>query len=131
MIQALRRGQYKLVETKKRIKVLYLDNEIYAWVEPLEVGEILVVSHRSHTPDRVLSKGHYRLYDVEDEPTLYDLNHLELEVGMGRWQSYLLLTGLPDNHHKRGRIIPTAETITNNPLYRRGHGLRANLATAK
>jgi hypothetical protein len=43
--------------------------------------------------------------------------HLELEVGEGYWQGYLLLSGLPNDDHKRARIIPTTETITTNPEF--------------
>ncbi|MDL2341669.1 MAG: hypothetical protein QFB87_01145 [Patescibacteria group bacterium] len=128
MILPLRNGQYKLIETKHNTKVLYLDNNIYAWVEPASIGEILVVSHKIHHTDYVLSMGQYKLYDVIDEPELSDQMHLELEVGAKQWQGYLLLTGLPDSHHLRARIIPTAETITGNPQYQRGHGLNINLA---
>lgn len=112
MITLLRSGPYKLVETKHNTKILYLDNETYAWVEPATMGEILVVSHNPHKTDCVLSLGEYRLYSVEDELSLADHIHLELEVGAGSWQGYLLLTGLPNDQKRRARIIPTPELIT-------------------
>jgi len=62
--------------------------------------------------------GNYRIYDVDDESNLTDLQHLELQAGRDVWQSYLLLTGLPDDHKKRSRIIPTGETITGNNKYK-------------
>jgi hypothetical protein len=111
MITLQRSGHYKLIETKHNTKVLYLDDEVYAWVEPATIGEILVVSHNLHKTDCVLSLGEYRLYDVQDEPKLSDHIHLELEVGAGQWQGYLLLTGLPDDRKRRARIIPTPELI--------------------
>ena len=128
MITLHRSGQYKLIETKHNNKVLYLDNDIYAWVEPAKIGEILVISHKVHKTDCILSMGHYNLYDVVDEPKLSDQMHLELEVGNNHWQGYLLLTGLPDAHHKKARIIPTIETITANPQFIHGHGVHKNLA---
>lgn len=131
MITLHRTGHYKLIETKANTKVLYLDNDTYAWVEPANIGEILVYSHKSHKTDCVLSMGQYNLYTVEDEPDLSDQTHLELEVGEKSWQGYLLLTGLPDDHHKRGRIIPTVETITSDPQYEHGHGIHDNLAATK
>lgn len=112
MITQLRSGRYRLIETKHHNKVLYLDAEAYAWVEPIYIGEILVVSHRPHKTDYVLSRGQYRLYDVKKEAGLADSIHLELAVGDGSWQGYLLLTGLPTNAKKRGRIVPTRELIT-------------------
>jgi len=60
----------------------------------------------------MLSLGQFRLYDVKDEPKLTDLIHLELFVGGGLWQGYLLPTGLPTDKDKRNRIIPTDELIT-------------------
>lgn len=114
MITLNRDGRYKLIETKANIKVLYLDNATYAWVEPVAIGEILVYSHTAHKADCVLSIGSYKLYTVKDEPKLSDHIHLELEVGEGQWQGYLLLSGLPDETHKRARIIPTHEVITSN-----------------
>lgn len=128
MIKLLRHGFYKLIETKDNTKVLYLDNETYAWVEPPKIGEILVYSHKLHRTDCVLSMGHYNLYDVKDEPVLSDLQHLELEYGAGAWQGYLLLTGLPDDHKKRARIIPSIEIITTNPRFKSRAELHKNLA---
>ena len=112
MISLQKSGSYSLIETKHNTKVLYLDGAIFAWIEPPDIGEILVTSHKIHKTDCVLSIGDYRLYDVEDEPHLSDQIHLELEVGRNRWQGYLLLSGLPDSNKKRGRIIPTKEVIT-------------------
>ncbi len=118
MITLKRSGMYRLIETKKNTKILYLDNDIFAWVDTESVGEILVVSHKTHKSDCLLSLGHYKIYDVVDEPYLSDQIHLELEAGKNSWQGYLLLTGLPDDHKIRGRIIPTNEIIVSNPRYK-------------
>ena len=131
MITSLRQGFYKLIETKRHTKVLYLDNDTYAWVEPANIGEILVSSHRTHKADCILSMGHYHLYDVVDEPAFSDQMHLELEAGKNVWQGYLLLTGLPDRHKKRARIIPTQETITGNLRLKDRSDLNSNLATSR
>jgi hypothetical protein len=128
MISLERSGLYKLIETKKNNKILYLDNSIFAWIEPKSIGEILVISHRIHKTDCILSMGHYRIYEVADEPSLSDQQHLELEAGRDVWQGYLLLSGLPDRHHKRGRIIPTNETITGSRRYQDRKELHVNLA---
>lgn len=114
MITLDKAGRYKLIETKANTKVLFLDDDIYAWVEPARIGELLILSHRTHKTDCVLSIGAYRLYTVNDEPKISDHIHLELEVGEGNWQGYLLLSGLPNEKHQRVRIIPTTETITTN-----------------
>ena len=60
----------------------------------------------------VIASGKYRLYKVKDEPNFVDLFHLELLVGEGVWQGYLLPTGLPTAEKKRNRIIPAKEVIT-------------------
>lgn len=113
VVKLLRSGIYKLVETKGQVKILTLDEEqIFAWIYAEGIGEILVASHRQHKADHILSFGKYRLYEVKDEKRLTDLKHLELFVGNGVWQGYLLPTGLPTEAKKRNRIIPTNEIIT-------------------
>lgn len=113
MIQILSRGEYKLMETKHHTKVLILDDEkTYAWINAENIGEILVASHKTLKEDNLLAVGKYRLYDVEEEPKYSDQQHLELQVGCGYWQGYLLPTGMPTNEKKRNRIIPTDELIT-------------------
>lgn len=112
MIKLLDEGSYKLLETKGQIKILTLSSATYAWVDLEGIGEILVASHRPHQTDTMLGLGHYKLYDVEDEPKLSDQRHLELSVGENAWQGYLLPTGLPKGKKVRSRIIPTKETIS-------------------
>jgi len=113
MITVGKRGLYRLIETKAQTKILILDGrDTYAWINAGEIGEILVASHKTHKADCVLATGNYRLYKVKDEPKLSDQLHLELHVGYGIWQGYLLPTGLPTNEKKRNRIIPTTEVIT-------------------
>lgn len=128
MITLIKHGTYKLIETKHNTKVLYLDNEVFAWIEPSNIGEILVTTHKIHRTDCILGLGHYRVYDVMDEPNFTDQIHLELEAGKNVWQGYLLLSGLPDAHKKRGRIIPTMETITGNRRLENRSDLQVNLA---
>lgn len=115
MIKLLQQGLYSLIETKRQIKILTLNKkENYAWISAGAIGEILVASNKPHKTDHILSIGKYRMYEVKDEPNLTDLVHLELLVGDGVWQGYLLPTRLPTNTKTRGRIIPTKELITKN-----------------
>lgn len=113
MIRVIDSGTYKIVETKRTTKILYLGKKPYVWVSPQAIGEILVSSHHTNVNDTNLSTGKYVLYDVEDEEFLTDLEHLELEYGTGAWQGYLLPTGLPNSKKIRARIIPTDQLITN------------------
>lgn len=128
MIRITRKGIYKLIETKNHIKILFLDNDIYAWPSTKMYGEMLVTSHRLHKTDSVLSTGRYFIYSVKHEPNFSDHVHLELEVGPHRWQGYLLLTGLPDDHKSRCRIIPTLETISGNRSISHRKEVRTSLA---
>ena len=113
MIKLLQQGTYSLIETRRHVKILSLDSKnMFAWIVAGEIGEILVVSHKSHKVDHILSTGKYRMYEVKDEPDITDLVHLELLAGDAVWQGYLLPTGLPTDEKKRNRIIPTKETIT-------------------
>lgn len=118
MITKVKNGNYEIVETKYRTKVLYLDSDAYAWIRPKNIGEILVSSHHIQDSDIKVSKGKYILYDVDDEDFLTDLQHLELEYGHGAWQGYLLPTGLPREGKIRSRIIPTNQIITNMPFFK-------------
>lgn len=112
MIRNLEQGVYRLIESKNNIKILKLEKKVFAWINATGIGEILVSSHKPHRADSLLATGAYRIYEVSDEPKLTDLIHLELIVGHGIWQGYLLPTGLPNGKKSRSRIIPTKEIIT-------------------
>ena len=118
MIKLLRQGHYKLIETTRLHKILYLDDVAYIWIDSSKIGQFLEISYRNHEPATILSVGQYNLYDVEDEPYLFDLQHLELEICQNNWQGYLILTYLPNSIKRRSRIIPTQELIARNPRYR-------------
>ncbi len=112
MIRMLEKGKYLLFETKNHTRMLSLDaSNNYAWIYT-KVGEILVMSDEEFTPKEAISQGNYRIYSVKGEPDFTDLMHLELFVGDGKWQGYLLPTRFPDLKKKRSRIIPTDEVIT-------------------
>lgn len=112
MVELIEVGNYKLLETKNQVKILELSDKVFAWINVQGIGEILVTSHNPHKTDSLLAVGRYRMYDVEDDPDFSDHIHLELSVGSGQWQGYLLLTGLPDDTKKRARIVPTHEVIS-------------------
>jgi hypothetical protein len=111
VIKVVEEGTYKLIETKHLTKILKLKRNNFAWISAGEIGEILISSHKPHRIDHVLAKGRYRMYEVVDEKDFTDLIHLELHIGNGSWQGYLLPKGLP-NGIKRRKIIPTREVIT-------------------
>lgn len=119
MIQLIQKGKYKLIETIGQTKILSITHDhgvsktrTFAWVNLTNSGEILVASHKSHKSDNILTLGRYRLYKVKSEPRLTDLLHLELFVGDGIWQGYLLPNGLPTLKYNKKKIVPTPEVIT-------------------
>ncbi|OGK16151.1 hypothetical protein A2690_01795 [Candidatus Roizmanbacteria bacterium RIFCSPHIGHO2_01_FULL_39_12b] len=113
MITFLKNGRYVLYETKDKNKILSLDRtKTLAWINIDNISSIIVFSRKNIKPESVLSIGKYRLYDVKDEPKLTDLMHLELLVGDGIWQGYLLPIGLPSSQKNKSRVIPTREIIT-------------------
>ena len=113
MIRVIKRGMYLLTETKNNIKILTLDNDhTYFWLQAKGIGEIVGITTKSHDTKSILSAGNYRLYKVADEPEFSDQVHLELSIGQGNWQGYLLPNGLPTNTENRHRIIPTHEVIS-------------------
>src|SRR5689334_13706512 len=103
MIQLLRGGKYNLIETKGHTKILMLDEDQYPWFYIKNIGEILSRSYKVHSINNVLSQGIYRLYGVENEPDLVDLQHLELSVDEDEWQGYLLPNGLPEYKNNKHR----------------------------
>ncbi len=115
MIKLITNGTYKLIETRRNTKILSVDENgerhAFAWLNAGNIGEILVTTNKFHRVDHLLAVGKYRLYKVADESRLTDLTHLELLVGNGIWQGYLLPMGMPNGAKKR-RIIPTKEIIT-------------------
>jgi hypothetical protein len=116
MIKLLEVGNYILGETNDLTKILYLSEKgSFAWVNAKGVGEILVLTSKQFKPNFILAQGKYRIYSVKDEPKLSDTIHLELFVGQGTFQGYLLITGFPNLEHKRVKIIPTEESITRSP----------------
>ncbi|HSX02154.1 MAG TPA: hypothetical protein VLI05_02445 [Candidatus Saccharimonadia bacterium] len=112
MLTLLRKGDYRLIETKGQVKILYLDDDVYAWVHAQDIGELLIASHVPHRADYHLASGRYRLYEAESEARFASQQHLELLVGKRHWQGYLLPAGLPDGSQLRVRLIPTLECIT-------------------
>jgi len=113
MIRLLKQGDYSLIETKGLTKILTLSYKgIFAWVNARGIGEILVSSEKNFPASYTLAQGKYRIYQVKDEDKLTDTIHLELFVGRGLWQGYLLITGLPTTEHRKSRILPTEEIIT-------------------
>ena len=118
MITRIETGIYKLTETPHRMKLISLSRHGKYILTGLEgIGDILAITRRPHRVHAVLSTGAYHVYSVEAEPHLSDQLHLELEVGHGQWQGYLLPTGLPDGEKLRSRIIPTHEVVTENPVF--------------
>ncbi len=128
MIKLIRSGDYQLIETKNDTKILQLDKDTYAWIKAENIGHILVDTYRPFKTDYTLAVGKYRLYDVKEEPDFTDQIHLELFIGGGRWQGYLLLTGLPTDKKTRVRLIPTKEIISApNKTDRAGRPIRSGV----
>lgn len=112
MIKLIKSGRYKLIRTKHYVKILYLDKDAFAWIEPPKIHELLVTTHRQHKTDCLLSVGRYNLYDLKDDQRFSSHLRLELEVGEGQWQGYLLLNGLPTDQKIRCGIIPAHDVVT-------------------
>lgn len=112
MIKVEDKGSYKLIETRQQIKILYLDGAAYVWFFVPGIGSVLEATSRTHQTEHVLARGNYRIYNVKDEVDFSNRQHLELYVGEGRWQGYLLLSGLPSASRKRTKLIATGQAIS-------------------
>ncbi|MDP2632734.1 MAG: hypothetical protein Q8P25_03350 [Candidatus Curtissbacteria bacterium] len=112
MVKKLKEGEYELFETDIRTRFIILDGQgKFIWSFAKNIGAVLIGSKKKHKPDKIIACGYFRAFEVEDEPGLTDSVHLELCVGQGKWQGYLLPKGLPENDGKY-RIIPTNEVIS-------------------
>lgn len=111
MITRITKGSYRLVGTKDKKRILYLEDQGYLWGYAKGIGDLFTFSKHAHVQEYLMAQGEYRIYSVKDEPEFVDLRHLELEVRPGVWQGYLLLTGLPTAKKIRSRIVPTDEVI--------------------
>jgi hypothetical protein len=112
MIKLIAQGKYELMGVKDRKIILYLGKQGYHWGFAPRIGHLLTFSKHPHQQSYILARGKYKIYDVENEPDLIDLQHLELSLGNRKWQGYLLLTGLPKASKIRSRIEPTTEIIS-------------------
>lgn len=118
MITLITKGDYRLIGTKDKKRMLYLGDQGYLWGYAKGIGDLFTLSKHTHVQEYLLAQGAYRIYAVKDEPKLVDLRHLELEIRPGVWQGYLLLTGLPTPKKIRSRIIPTDEVIASRKVTR-------------
>jgi hypothetical protein len=112
MITLTQQGTYSIAGTKDHKTMLTLDDVQYLRSYAPKIGDLLTFAKHEHTVDHLIVDGKYRIYKVKGEPNLVDLEHLELSVGRGKWQGYLLLTGLPTARKIRSRIVTTDEVIT-------------------
>lgn len=56
--------------------------------------------------------GRYRIYEVKNEQSFKDGVYLELCIRVGKWNCYILPTGLPDQNILEKNILATKECIT-------------------
>ena|SRR3990167_10275670 len=113
MIKLQKQGNYKVVETWGQTRILILDrNASFAWIAAKGIGEILVTTKKKFNKLYCLVRGRFRIYEVEKEPRLTRGQHLELYIGEGYWQGYLLPTGLPKDKDIRNKIVPINQIIT-------------------
>jgi len=117
MIRLIGNGRYLLIETKNWPKVITLENNFgrksrYAMTSTNGTREILKADQQPHEAECILAAGKYRLYEVKNEPGIKTCKHLELFIGEGYWQGYLLPAGFPIERKTGKKIIPTKELIT-------------------
>lgn len=114
MIKLAEQGTYKIVETWGETRLIVLnETNCFAWVYAGdEIGEILVATKKKFSDQYTLARGKYRLYEVDQENGLSKGEHLELYIGEGFWQGYILPTGFPKGRNVRNKIIPTRQIIT-------------------
>lgn len=113
MVRIIGSGTYKLTETKDNQKILSLGKyNNFQWVSTGCEGQIKYVKLDPKQICCLLSTGNYRIYEVKNELGLSNSKHIELHVGRGKWQGYLLPKGLPAKLQRKRVIVQTNEIIT-------------------
>jgi len=113
MIKILDQGCYQLYKATNESKLLTIDKKKnYIWNKQADKEDITLCAYKNSKKDELLTVGKYRLYAVKNENDLSDGEHLELFVGDGKWQGYLLPTSLPSDKKLTSPIYPTEEIIT-------------------
>ena len=114
MIRLVASGSYRLSEARDAARFItlnsYGDECTYAW-EKVNGIQLRLTEGRPAETNCALAAGKYRIYEVSDEPDLTSQIHLELSIGEGIWQGYLLPEGFPTDR-KAKTVIPTEEIIT-------------------
>ena len=117
MIKLINNGKYNLVEIENGIKALALgeifgEKSVYFLIDADVIRKTSTQNYQYYEAGFILASGRYRLYDVKSEWNFRSNKHLELSVGEGFWQGYLLPEGFPTTRKTEKRIIPIKELIT-------------------
>lgn len=126
MITVTGRGWYhflekpKLLTAKQEDNVLILDKEdesgviktTYRFNPHYKKGEMSFVSTSSIGIDGKILSGRFRMYETTDEAQFADGTHLELCEGEGKWNCYVLPTGLPNEKELQKEYFSTNKCVT-------------------
>lgn len=104
MTRLLKSGFYALGTSRHNTKILYLDNSCFIWLNEPSLGSILLTSERRPDLYMIVCEGRYHLKDPEQSDEKSPMQFLELEIAPKDWQSFSLISGLPNGHMKRSRI---------------------------
>ncbi len=109
-VDTKRKGQYELFETTQQHRILVLDGQDYYALVSTSQGQLLVLSDADHEKARMLHQGNYVLFTPHNEPNMRDdMDHLELQDGKSKYQTYILPHGLPTGRDKQKKIVETGD----------------------
>jgi hypothetical protein len=112
MITVLSTGTYQLYK-KDPLRILTLNGKKkFLWEKSRDATGQLRFWTPQDNIEELSASGAFRLYDVKKETDLTDGMHLELFVGEGDWEGYLLKDKLPNAKRKECDIVKTDECIT-------------------
>lgn len=112
MITVLQTGTYQLYKQDSTRLLTLNGKKRYLWQKNHGPTEYLTLLPRQERTAELSASGAFRLYDVKKETNLTDGMHLELFVGEGCWERYLLPDKLPNVKAKVSDIVKTDECIT-------------------
>ncbi len=114
MITVMSRGTHWL--TSAPVLLMLRDEQesekVYRFFLTDGQGKITFITKSEFSFTKDVITGKYRKYEVKNEQSFKNGVYLELSVGMGKWNCYILPTGLPNKNSPEKSILVTKECIT-------------------
>lgn len=114
MITVTGRGMYWLMNKPMLLMLDDGDGEkaLYRFTLSQGHGLINFIAGNKFDFTKDAVSGRFRMYEIKNERSFKDGIYLELSGGVGKWNCYILPTGLPDQNILEKDILVAQECIT-------------------